>query len=41
MHVSEAPGASDPAGHVTVTLSSVTEIWPGTVTLPMFVTVYV
>src|SRR5262249_30741235 len=41
VHVTTAPGASPPAGHVTVTLSSVTVIGPANVTLPLFVTLYV
>src|SRR5262249_51640580 len=42
VHVSDAPGVSAAdGGQTTVTLSSVTEIEPSTVTLPVFVTAYV
>ncbi len=38
VHVIEPPGASPPAGHVTVALSSATVTGPANVTLPVFVT---
>ena len=42
VQVTDAPGASDAVGgQTTGTLSSVTEIEPTTVTLPVFVTTYV
>ena len=42
VQVSESPGASPVvAGQITTSRLSSTEIWPGTVTLPVFVTTYV